>query len=160
MSDFIKHLENSSEIVKNWPIWKQNVLGNKMNKEQNQSSPDQPLPKQSTGDCWKNLIERYSEDNVYNTNLYKEIRLEELVNLNRLMVERRKIGIERYNTVLQPFNGRDCVRDLIEEQLDSLAYSEQVILEYPELIEIMLEWQKFAINNMSKLISFKENGNK
>lgn len=118
---------------------------------------NQPAPIQSEGDCWKNLIERYSVDNVYNTDLHKEIHTGQLINLNRLMVDRRNIGIERYNTVLQPFNGRNAIRDLIEEQLDSLAYSEQVSLEQPELKELMLEWQKSTIDNMSRLITFKEN---
>ena len=92
--------------------------------------------------------------------MHKQININELVSLHRLMSDRRKIGIERYNTVLQPFNGRDCVRDLLEEQLDSLAYSEQVSLEFPELKELMLDWQKSTIDYMSKLIEFKENGNK
>lgn len=131
-------------------------IHNHDNKNAEKEKSAQPAPKQSTGDCWKNLIERYSENNVYNTELYKQINISELVSLNRLMSDRRKLGIERYNTVLQPFNGRDCVRDLIEEQLDSLAYSEQVSLEFPELKELMLNWQKITIDNMSKLISFKE----
>lgn len=118
---------------------------------------DQPQPKPSSGDCWKNLIERYSEDNAYKTNLHKEINTSELISLHRLMIERRKVGIERYNTVLQPFNGRDAIEDLLAEQLDSLAYSEQISLEKPELLQLMLEWQKSTIDNMSKLINFKKN---
>ena len=43
----------------------------------------------------------------------------------------------------------------LAEQLDSLAYSEQVSLEHPELTSLMSEWQKFTIDSMSKLIGFK-----
>lgn len=117
---------------------------------------NQPAPKKSEGDCWKNLIDRYGEDNIYKSELYREIRIDKLISLNRLMIERRNIGIDRYKTVLQPFNGRDCVRDLLEEQLDSLAYSEQVSLEYPKLEALMLEYQKVILNYMSKLLDSKE----
>lgn len=75
------------------------------------------------------------------------------------MVERRQLGIDRYGTVLQAFNGRNAIDDLLSEQLDSLAYSEQVSLENPELTEIMIDWQKNTINEMQKLIAFKESKN-
>lgn len=120
------------------------------------SSLDQNPPQPSTGDCWKNLIDRYSEDGVYKKELYREIRIDKLIALQRLMVERRKIGIERYGTVLQPFNSRNAIDDLLAEQLDSLAYSEQVSLEYDELEALMLEYQKVTLNYMSKLLDFKE----
>lgn len=38
------------------------------------------------------------------------------------MVARDKIGTERYGTPLQPFNGRDFLRDLYEELLDAVVY--------------------------------------
>lgn len=38
------------------------------------------------------------------------------------MGARRQVGIERYNTVLQPLNGRDTLRDAYEEGLDLVVY--------------------------------------
>lgn len=43
-----------------------------------------------------------------------------------LLGERKSIGIERYNTVLQTFNGRDPGRDLIEELADAMVYAMQL----------------------------------
>lgn len=42
---------------------------------------------------------------------------------------RRQVGIERYGTALQPFNGRDALRDLYEELLDAATYARQLIEE-------------------------------
>jgi hypothetical protein len=45
-------------------------------------------------------------------------------------VEARKaLGLERYGTLLQAFNGRDCVRDAREEALDLVQYLRQGIEE-------------------------------
>lgn len=43
--------------------------------------------------------------------------------------ERRQVGILRYGTALQPFNGRDALRDLYEELLDGAMYARQVMAE-------------------------------
>jgi hypothetical protein len=45
------------------------------------------------------------------------------------VVKRRTVGIERYGTPLQPFNGRDALRDAYEEALDLACYLRQVIEE-------------------------------
>lgn len=42
---------------------------------------------------------------------------------------RREVGIQRYGTALQPFNGRDALRDAYEEALDLTCYLRQVIEE-------------------------------
>jgi hypothetical protein len=42
---------------------------------------------------------------------------------------RELVGIERYGTPLQPFNGRDAVRDAYEEALDLACYLKQAIVE-------------------------------
>lgn len=42
---------------------------------------------------------------------------------------RRLVGIERYGTALQPFNGRDVFRDLYEELLDAACYVKQAMVE-------------------------------
>jgi hypothetical protein len=45
------------------------------------------------------------------------------------MEARKTIGLRRYGTLLQPFNGRDALRDLYEELLDATMYIRQVIYE-------------------------------
>ena len=45
------------------------------------------------------------------------------------MATRDKIGRERYGVPLQPHNGRDGLRDLYEELLDSVCYARQAIFE-------------------------------
>jgi hypothetical protein len=37
--------------------------------------------------------------------------------------ERKAIGLERYGTLLYPFNGRDMFRDLLEECQDAIVYA-------------------------------------
>lgn len=43
--------------------------------------------------------------------------------------ERRQLGIRRYGTALQPFNGRDALRDAYEEAIDLAMYLKQCIIE-------------------------------
>jgi len=45
------------------------------------------------------------------------------------MKERDSIGKEKYNTRLQPFNGRDPLIDLYQEILDAAVYIRQIIYE-------------------------------
>lgn len=45
------------------------------------------------------------------------------------MIERKRIGIERYGTPLQPFNGRDSLVDAYQEALDLVMYLRQTIEE-------------------------------
>lgn len=119
------------------------------------SSLDQESPKPGQFDCWQRLINRYNFENVYKTGLIRNLNLSNLHELKDLMIERRQLGIDRYRTVLQAFNGRKAIDDLLAEQLDSLAYSEQVSIESPELTEEMLKWQRFTVNAIQKLIEFK-----
>lgn len=42
---------------------------------------------------------------------------------------RRELGIRRYGTALQPFNGRDALRDAYEEAIDLAMYLRQAIAE-------------------------------
>ena len=42
---------------------------------------------------------------------------------------RREIGIERYGTALQAFNGRDALVDAYEEAIDLCMYLRQMIEE-------------------------------
>lgn len=43
--------------------------------------------------------------------------------------ERRQLGINRYGTALQSFNGRDALRDAYEEAIDLCMYLKQTIVE-------------------------------
>lgn len=43
--------------------------------------------------------------------------------------KRKQIGIERYGTPLQPFNGRDALRDVFEEAVDLVTYFAQLLIE-------------------------------
>jgi hypothetical protein len=43
--------------------------------------------------------------------------------------ERERVGVERYGTPLQPWNGRDALRDLYEELLDAAQYIRQAMEE-------------------------------
>lgn len=110
-------------------------------------------------DCWQRLINRYNFANVFQTGLVRNLECGNLHELKKLMVERRQLGIDRYQTVLQAFNGRKAIDDLLAEQLDSLTYSEQVSIETPELTEEMLKWQRFTINAIQKLIEFESKQN-
>jgi hypothetical protein len=48
---------------------------------------------------------------------------------------RRNLGIQRYGTPLQPFNGRDAGQDLLDELLDGATYAMQLVIERGELEE-------------------------
>lgn len=43
-----------------------------------------------------------------------------------LLLERKTLGLTRYGTTLQAFNGRDALRDAVEEVTDLLVYLLQV----------------------------------
>lgn len=45
------------------------------------------------------------------------------------MQERHRVGMERYGTPLQPFNGRDALVDAYQEALDLVVYLRQAIAE-------------------------------
>lgn len=46
--------------------------------------------------------------------------------------KRLELGISRYGQPLQPFNGRDALRDAYEEILDTAVYLKQMIVERDE----------------------------
>ena len=45
------------------------------------------------------------------------------------MKARDELGLQRYGTRLQPFNGRDSMQDLFEELLDAVVYLKQYLIE-------------------------------
>jgi hypothetical protein len=42
---------------------------------------------------------------------------------------RKQVGLERYGTMLQPFNGRDALMDAYQEALDLSVYLKQALVE-------------------------------
>ena len=66
---------------------------------------EQPAPLPGTGDVWQEVIDG-----------------EPLAVLRELYVARRALGVARYGTPLQRGNGRDHLRDALEEALDLMAY--------------------------------------
>jgi hypothetical protein len=74
------------------------------------SHQEQLFPTPSDGpDVWAEAIKHAEEVNLGPS-------------LIQRMRERRALGVERYGTPLQPGNGRDNLRDALEEALDLYAY--------------------------------------
>lgn len=60
-------------------------------------------------------------------------------------VERRKqIGVERYGTPLQPFNGRNTLLDVLEELIDGSVYVMTAMTEASEVLDQALRVVAFA----------------
>lgn len=55
------------------------------------------------------------------------------------IAERHLMGIQKYGTPLQPFNGRDSLRDAREESMDLVVYLKNVSQELPPLVPPGLE---------------------
>lgn len=57
---------------------------------------------------------------------------------------RRDVGLARYNSTLQAFNGRDALRDILEELIDGSVYVLQAMTEREqlraELLKSLLTW--------------------
>lgn len=51
------------------------------------------------------------------------------------IIERKRVGIERYGQPVLPHNGRDALVDLYQELLDAVMYTRQLIYErdHPQL---------------------------
>jgi hypothetical protein len=58
--------------------------------------------------------------------------------------ERMRVGMERYGTLLRPFNGRDALRDLYEELLDGAMYARQVLEEQKDVLPAAAEFGRLA----------------
>lgn len=57
------------------------------------------------------------------------------------LAARKAFGLAKYSTVLQPFNGRDMLRDLYDELMDAVVYARGRMIEVPE---DALEWPVLA----------------
>lgn len=88
----------------------------------------QAAPAEAPGDMWAQIIARAEQHGVRPS-------------LIERMRQRRQQGIENYGRPLAPHNGRDAVRDVMEESLDRLAFLEQLAEERPELQPVVGESQ-------------------
>jgi hypothetical protein len=52
-----------------------------------------------------------------------------MAELARIVQERQSLGVRKYGRSLTPHNGRDGLRDLLDELLDASAYTLQLIME-------------------------------
>lgn len=64
------------------------------------------------------------------------------------IIARKEIGLQRYGTYLQAFNGRDALLDAYQEALDLAIYLRQVIAEEREKQQngdcsIIVDWQDY-----------------
>jgi|HubBroStandDraft_6_1064221.scaffolds.fasta_scaffold240788_3 hypothetical protein len=82
---------------------------------------DQPLPVPNDGPSMHDLV-------IADLDCWPES--DEVLNAVRdLLAERKRIGLERYNSLLQAGNGRDARRDLLEELADAACYAMQLQVE-------------------------------
>jgi hypothetical protein len=78
-----------------------------------------------------------------------------------LMGSRKDLGLERYGSLLQAFNGRDAHRDSLEEMADLIVYTRQMIEEHREAgtppgpmlirLEVVYQTLLFLLVDMSTL---------
>ena len=85
----------------------QNPINNTLKSERTDATKYEPNPIHTKGDVWEEVLED--------------------------MEARRNMGIDKYGTPLQAFNGRDALVDLYQELLDSVVYIKQKILENEEI---------------------------
>lgn len=123
---------------------------------------DQPPPQPSQGDLWQLLIDEMRQ----HTASYNLVANYTIKN----MEERRRLGIERYGTPVQPFNGRDALVDAYQESLDLLVYLKQCECEMGEsdptgydaksnlyVIQSMIVQAKDICDELGELMIRKEN---
>ena len=63
------------------------------------------------------------------------------------MHESKKVGVERYGSVLRPFNGRRSIQDAREEARDLLVYLTQIEMETMATREELVAIVDAALNN-------------
>lgn len=69
--------------------------------------------------------------------------------------KRRSVGIERYGTALQPFNGRKTLRDIYEELLDAACYVKQRLVE-EDLVDKYVDENERLKERVAKLEELAE----
>lgn len=81
----------------------------------------EPVPiKNDNEPIWEQVIkdyDKFTEDHFYKEEIFE------------LMIERDQFGRKKHGVPLQAFNGRNPIRDLMQEMLDSSVYCKQAIQE-------------------------------
>lgn len=73
------------------------------------------------------------------------------------MIESRKaLGLKRYNSLLQPFNGRNGLQDFLEELIDGSVYAITAMVEAQELAQVA-EMVAFTVMGSSWYKEMSEN---
>ena len=82
--------------------------------------------------------------------------------------DRMELGLSRYGTYLQPFNGRKSLQDAYEEQLDLIIYLKQALIEegyqqqnceeFSEITDDVIEDLDLKLNIcLSALVDIRDN---
>jgi len=102
----------------------------------------QPPPTPGNGDMWAEILAILPADDP----------------LRPHAAARRQMGIDKYGVPLQANNGHNVVRDLFEEQLDSIVYAQQWSIEVmgidSDALALALHMRWDAINNARKLLRY------
>jgi hypothetical protein len=70
---------------------------------------------------------------------------------------RDRTGYHKYGTRLQPFNGRDALKDAYEEHLDSLVYMRQALFEAMDTVIVTKDSEAYKLVLMQHYKSVLEN---
>lgn len=98
-----------------------------------------PIPNNSPP-TWEKVIAKYHKRNHCYVNI-----------IENLMLERNKIGEEKYGTVLQPNNGRDSLIDAVQECLDMIVYIENAVDEGKDRDKILENHMKSLFDMVEDL---------
>lgn len=60
--------------------------------------------------------------------------------VNKMAPARMELGLARYGTLLQPFNGRDFAQDVFEEAFDLWAYLEGLVAERDAMMALLKQF--------------------
>jgi hypothetical protein len=82
-------------------------------------SGDQPLPIPNDGPGMHDLV--IADLQPWNSSAHLRLAAE--------LEKRRDLGMARYGSLLQAHNGRDALRDLLDECLDGIVYARQAAIE-------------------------------
>ena len=91
------------------------------NDKPRQREGDQPLPVPNDGPSMHDLV-------IEDVDKWGIPKLEATA-IRQLLLERKRIGLDRYGSLLQAGNGRDWRRDLLEELADAAVYARQGLAE-------------------------------
>lgn len=102
--------------------------------EQNQAAQHQPAPTRSDRPAIQDLVIQDLQASIRlgRRGAGEDGREDLSVRVIEDIDARKQVGLERYGTLLQAFNGRDALMDAYQEALDLVVYQRQVLEEKPE----------------------------